>query len=57
MSDVVTFGTKDLEVTEGLKLIIIGGITAIIGRLVFDIIRERVDDDDLSSNEKLTIDE
>ena len=57
MSDVVTFGTKDLEVTEGLKLLIIGGIVAIIGRLVFDIIRERVDDDDLSSDEKLTIDE
>ncbi len=58
MSDVVTRGTTELnELDEGLLKIFVGGGIAVLGRLVFDIIRERVDEKDLSTDEKLTIDE
>jgi len=58
MSDVVTRGTTELnELDEGLLKIFVGGGIAVLGRLVFDIIRERVDEKDMSTDEKLTIDE
>ena len=55
MAKVVTVGTKNIELTDGLFYIFVGIGIAILGRLVFDIIRERVESDD--SDEKLTIDE
>ena len=57
MAKVVTVGTKNIELTDGLFYIFVGIGIAILGRLVFDIIRERVESDDSSSDEKLTIDE
>ena len=58
MSDVVTRGTTELnELDEGLLKIFVGGGIAVLGRLVFDIIRERVDERGMSTDEKLTIDE
>ena len=56
MAKFVTDGTK-IELTDGLFLIFVGVGIAILGRLVFDIIRERVESDASSSDEKLTIDE
>jgi uncharacterized membrane protein YgaE (UPF0421/DUF939 family) len=56
MAKFVTDGTK-IELTDGLFLIFVGVGIAILGRLVFDIIRERVESDVSSSDEKLTIDE
>jgi hypothetical protein len=58
MYDVVTRGTSALnELDEGLLKIFVGGGIAVMGRLVFDIIRERVGENELSNEEKLTIDE
>ena len=61
MSDVVVrtdlAATEDPDYTQGIWFISLGLLIAFIGRIVFDILRERIAEDDSSSDEKLTIDE
>jgi uncharacterized membrane protein len=45
------------DYTQGIWFISLGLLIAFIGRIVFDILRERITEDDSSSDEKLTIDE
>ena len=55
--DVVTRGPTNLsDLDEGLLKIFMGGMIAVIGRLVFDIIRERVEEE-RAANDNLTADE
>jgi putative membrane protein len=61
MSDVVVrtdlAATEPIDYTQGIWFISLGLLIAFIGRIVFDILRERITEDDSSSDEKLTIDE
>lgn len=61
MSDVVVrtdlAATEDPDYTQGIWFISLGLLIAFIGRIVFDILRERIAEGDSSSDEKLTIDE
>ena len=61
MSDVVVrtdlAATEEPDYTQGIWFISLGLLIAFIGRIVFDILRERIAEDDSSSDEKLTIDE
>lgn len=61
MSDVVVrtdlAATEDPDYTQGIWFISLGLLIAFIGRIVFDILRERIAEEDSSSDEKLTIDE
>ena len=61
MSDVVVrtdlAATEDPDYTQGIWFISLGLLIAFIGRIVFDILRERIAEDDSSFDEKLTIDE
>ena len=61
MSDVVVrtdlAATEEPDYTQGIWFISLGLLIAFIGRIVFDILRERITEEDSSSDEKLTIDE
>ena len=61
MSDVVVrtdlAATEDPDYTQGIWFISLGLLIAFIGRIVFDILRERIAEGDSFSDEKLTIDE
>lgn len=61
MSDVVVrtdlAATEDPDYTQGIWFISLGLLIAFIGRIVFDILRERIAEEDSSSDEKLTIDQ
>jgi len=61
MSDVVVrtdlAATEEPDYTQGIWFISLGLLIAFIGRIVFDILRERITEKDSSSDEKLTIDE
>jgi uncharacterized membrane protein len=61
MSDVVVrtdlAATEDPDYTQGIWFISLGLLIAFIGRIVFDILRERIAEDASTSDEKLTIDE
>ncbi|HIF36938.1 MAG: hypothetical protein CXT75_06665 [Methanobacteriota archaeon] len=61
MSDVVVrtdlAATEDPDYTQGIWFISLGLLIAFIGRIVFDILRERIAEGDSTSDEKLTIDE
>jgi len=61
MSDVVVrtdlAATEDPDYTQGIWFISLGLLIAFIGRIVFDILRERVAEENSSTDEKLTIDE
>ena len=61
MSDVVVrtdlAATEEPDYTQGIWFISLGLLIAFIGRIVFDILRERITEGDSSSDEKLTIDE
>ena len=61
MSDVVVrtdlAATEDPDYTQGIWFISLGLLIAFIGRIVFDILRERITGEESSSDEKLTIDE
>ena len=61
MSDVVVrtdlAATEEPDYTQGIWFISLGLLIAFIGRIVFDILRERITEEESSSDEKLTIDE
>ena len=61
MSDVVVrtdlAATEEPDYTQGIWFISLGLLIAFIGRIVFDILRERIAEGDSTSDEKLTIDE
>ena len=61
MSDVVVrtdlAATEEPDYTQGIWFISLGLLIAFIGRIVFDILRERVAEENSSTDEKLTIDE
>lgn len=61
MSDVVVrtdlAATEEPDYTQGIWFISLGLLIAFIGRIVFDILRERIAEEDSSSDEKLIIEE
>ena len=61
MSDVVVrtdlVANEAPDYTQGIWFISLGLLIAFIGRIVFDILRERIAEEDSPSDEKLTIDE